>query len=116
MFIKLSDGKIKDKTTGNVFLPKDDTYDAQRYRDWIEGGNVAEESAEIISLVVKKEDLVEALIKAGLADTLEKMLNQAPAEIRQAWYAYTTINISDPRIVAFFTQANIDINKIITGE
>jgi hypothetical protein len=115
MFIKLQDGRIKDKTTGSVFAPKDDAYDAQRYRDWIDGGNTPELSDETPSLVVTKVQLVEALIAAGHAATLEKMLNSAPAELRQAWYAYQEINLSDPRIVEFFGKAGIDLNKIIGG-
>jgi hypothetical protein len=64
------------------------------------------------SKVISKVDFVETLIKAGFADTLDKMLAASSAEIRQAWYAYTTINITDERLVAFFNAAGLDLKEI----
>lgn len=113
MFLKFSDGRIKSITTESVFLPDADTEDAQRYRDWIDGGNTPEPCNDVPPpIVVQKTVLVEALIKAGYAEVLDQMLAGSPAEIRQAWYAYQEINLSDERIMAFFKTANIDVNVI----
>ena len=61
---------------------------------------------------VTKVYFVEKLISLGYASTLDAMLAQSPAEIKQAWYAYPTVNLSDPRLVAFFNTANIDLKEI----
>ena len=64
------------------------------------------------SRVISKVEFVETLIKAGYATTLDTMLAASPAEIRQAWYAYVTIDLSDARLVAFFNSAGLDLKEI----
>ena len=64
--------------------------------------------------IYEKKEFIEALDKAGLADTLGVMLDNAPVLIREQWYSNQMIDITDPRVVAFFNAANIDLQSLFT--
>ena len=64
--------------------------------------------------IYEKKEFIEALDKAGLVDTLGVMLDNAPVLIREQWYSNQMIDITDPRVVAFFNAANIDLQSLFT--
>lgn len=57
-------------------------------------------------------EFIDMIDKAGLSNSLGVLLSQSPLIIREQWYANPTINITDPRVVAFFNMASIDLNTL----
>ena len=64
--------------------------------------------------VYLRADFIDVIDKAGLSDLLGTLLSQAPILTREQWYANPTIDITDPRVVAFFNAANINITSLFT--
>jgi hypothetical protein len=62
--------------------------------------------------IYQRTEFIDVIDNAGLSNELGALLSQAPLIIREQWYANPTIDITDPRVVGFFQQANISLDDI----